>query len=151
MFASFPSTRNRNRIPNTVPVPKSPNEYGSDRFRFRFRLRNPGLNNVQLCFSVNLQGTRLFIHGFSNHAMLSLIHSSYLLVNGLTQVACILLIDEITKNLQNTCHSDLIIYKSYATYILSGSRGKWRISHHLSITIGVDLVLIFRKTWLHIV
>jgi hypothetical protein len=40
LFASFPCTRNRNRIPNTVPVPvpKSPNEYGSD----RFRLRNPG-------------------------------------------------------------------------------------------------------------
>jgi hypothetical protein len=36
------------------------------------------------------------------------------------------------KNLQNTCHSDLIIYKSYATYILSGTRGKWRLSHHLS-------------------
>ncbi len=33
MFASFPCTRNRNRIPNTVP--ESPNEYGSDRFRFR--------------------------------------------------------------------------------------------------------------------
>jgi hypothetical protein len=47
LFASFPCTRNRNRIPNTVPVPvpKSPNEYssyGSDRFWFRFWLRNPG-------------------------------------------------------------------------------------------------------------
>jgi hypothetical protein len=38
-FASFPCTRNRNRIPNTVPMPESPNKYGSD--RFRFRLRNP--------------------------------------------------------------------------------------------------------------
>jgi hypothetical protein len=25
------------------------------------------------------------------------------------------------KNLQNTRHSDLIIYKSYATYVLSGT------------------------------
>ncbi len=40
LFASFSCTRNWNRIPNTVPVPKSPNGYGSD--RFRFRLRNPG-------------------------------------------------------------------------------------------------------------
>jgi hypothetical protein len=32
------------------------------------------------------------------------------------------------KNLQNTRHSDLIIYKSYATYVLSGTRGKWRLS-----------------------
>ena len=55
------------------------------------------------------------------------------------------------KNLQNTRHSDLIIYKSYATYVLSGTRGKWRLSDHLSITIGVDLVLICRKMWLHIV
>jgi hypothetical protein len=56
------------------------------------------------------------------------------------------------KNLQNTRHSDLIIYKSYATYVLSGTRGIWRLSHHLlSITIGVDLVLICRKMWLHIV
>ncbi len=41
LFASFPCTRTRNRIPNTVPVPvpKSPNEYGSD--QFRFWLRNP--------------------------------------------------------------------------------------------------------------
>ncbi len=54
------------------------------------------------------------------------------------------------KNLQNTHHSDLIIYKSYATYVLSGTRGKWRLSHHLSITIGVDLVL-SRKMWLQIV
>ena len=29
LFASFPCTRNRNRIPNTVPVPETPNEYGS--------------------------------------------------------------------------------------------------------------------------
>jgi hypothetical protein len=31
LFASFPCTRNRNHIPNMVPVPvpKSPNEYGS--------------------------------------------------------------------------------------------------------------------------
>jgi hypothetical protein len=43
------------------------------------------------------------------------------------------------KNLQNTRHSDLIIYKSYATYVLSGTRGKWRLSHHLLITIGVDV------------
>jgi hypothetical protein len=55
------------------------------------------------------------------------------------------------KNLQNTRHSELIIYKSHATYVLSDTRGKWRLSHHLSITIGVDFVLIFRKTWLHIV
>jgi hypothetical protein len=55
------------------------------------------------------------------------------------------------KNLQNTRHSDLIIYKSFATYVLSGTRGKWRLSHHLSITIGVDLVLICRKMGLHIV
>jgi hypothetical protein len=35
--------------PNTVPVPapESPNEYGSD--RFRFRLRNPG-TYVKICF-----------------------------------------------------------------------------------------------------
>ncbi len=45
-FASFPCTRNRNRIPNTVPVPKSPNEYGSD--RFRFRLRNPAYECKQV-------------------------------------------------------------------------------------------------------
>jgi hypothetical protein len=55
------------------------------------------------------------------------------------------------KNLQNTRRSDLIIYKSYATYVLSGARGKWRLSHNLSIAIGVDLVLICRKMWLHIV
>jgi hypothetical protein len=55
------------------------------------------------------------------------------------------------KNMQNKRHSDLIIYKSYATYVLSGTGGKWRLSHHLSITIGVDLVLICRKMWLHIV
>jgi hypothetical protein len=55
------------------------------------------------------------------------------------------------KNLQNTHHSDFTIYKSYATYDLSGTRGKWRLSHHLSITISVDLVLICRKMWLHIV
>ncbi len=54
------------------------------------------------------------------------------------------------KNLQNTRHFDFIIYKSYATYVLSGTRGKWRLSHHLSIT-GVDLVVICRKMWLHIV
>jgi hypothetical protein len=53
--------------------------------------------------------------------------------------------------LQNTRHSDLIIYKIYATYVLSGTRGKWRLSHHLSITIGMDLVLICRKMWLNIV
>ncbi len=52
--------------------------------------------------------------------------------------------------MQNTRHFDLIIYKSYATYVLSGTRGKWRLSHHLSITIGVDLVVICRKMWLHI-
>jgi hypothetical protein len=48
LFASFSCTqnRNRNRIPNTVPVPTSPNEYGSDRFRFR----NPALNDYQLSF-----------------------------------------------------------------------------------------------------
>jgi hypothetical protein len=55
------------------------------------------------------------------------------------------------KNLQNTRHSDLVIYKSYATYVLSGNRGKRKIFHHLSITIGVDLVLICRKMWLAIV
>jgi hypothetical protein len=55
------------------------------------------------------------------------------------------------KNLQNMRHSDLIIYKSYATYVLSGTRGKWRLSHQLSITIGVDLALICGKLWLHIV
>jgi hypothetical protein len=55
------------------------------------------------------------------------------------------------KNLQNICHADLIIYKSYATYVLSGTRGKRRLSHHLSVTIGVDLVLICQKMWLHIV
>jgi uncharacterized protein (DUF2461 family) len=55
------------------------------------------------------------------------------------------------KNLQNTRHSDLIIYKSHATYVLSSTRGKWRLSHHFSITIGVDLVVICRKMWLHIV
>jgi hypothetical protein len=37
------------------------------------------------------------------------------------------------KNLQNTRHSVLIIYKSYATYVLSVTRGKWRPSHHLSV------------------
>jgi hypothetical protein len=67
------------------------------------------------------------------------------------QVACILQIDKIMKNLQNTRHSDLIIHKSYATYVLSGTRGKWKLSHHLSTTIGVDLVLLCRKMWLHIV
>jgi hypothetical protein len=55
------------------------------------------------------------------------------------------------KNLLDTPHFDLIIYKSYATYVFSGTRGKWRLSHHLSITNGMDLVLICRKTWLHIV
>jgi hypothetical protein len=55
------------------------------------------------------------------------------------------------KNLQNTRHSDLIIYKSYTTYVLSGTRGKWRLFHHLSITIGMDIVLICKKMWLHIV
>ncbi len=55
------------------------------------------------------------------------------------------------KNLQNTHHSNLIIYKSYATYVLSRTRGKWRLSQNSSITIGVDLVLICRKMWLHIV
>jgi hypothetical protein len=60
-------------------------------------------------------------------------------------------IDKIMKKLQNTRQSDLKIYISYATYVLSGTRGKWRLSHHLSITIGVDLVLICRKMWLHIV
>ncbi len=30
------------------------------------------------------------------------------------------------KNLQNTRHSELIIYKSSATYVLSGTKGKWR-------------------------
>jgi hypothetical protein len=54
------------------------------------------------------------------------------------------------KDLQNTCHSDLIIDKSYATDVLSGARGKWRLSPHLSIAIGVDLVLICRKMKLHI-
>jgi hypothetical protein len=49
------------------------------------------------------------------------------------------------KNLQNTRHSDLIIYKSYATFVFSGTGGKWRLSHHLSITIGVDLVLFAEK------
>jgi hypothetical protein len=39
LFASFVCTRNLNRIPNTVQVPETPNEYGSA--RFRFRLRNP--------------------------------------------------------------------------------------------------------------
>jgi hypothetical protein len=44
-FASFPCTRNRNCIPNMVPVPvpESPNEYGSD----RFRLRNPAKSSQQ--------------------------------------------------------------------------------------------------------
>jgi hypothetical protein len=55
------------------------------------------------------------------------------------------------KNFAEYRHSDLIIYKSYATYVLSGTRDKWRLSHNLSITIGVDLVLICRKMWLHIV
>jgi hypothetical protein len=55
------------------------------------------------------------------------------------------------KNLENTRHSDLIIYKSYATYVLSGTSGKWWLSHRLSITIGVDLVLICRKMWLDVV
>ncbi len=54
------------------------------------------------------------------------------------------------KNLQNTRHPNLTIYKSYATYVLSGTRGKRRLSDHLSTTIGVDLVLICRKMWLHI-
>jgi hypothetical protein len=31
------------------------------------------------------------------------------------------------KNLQNTRHSELIIYKSSATYVLSGTTGKWRV------------------------
>ncbi len=46
LFASFPCTRNQYRIPNIVPlpVPKSPNEYGSDRFRFR----NPAFNGMKL-------------------------------------------------------------------------------------------------------
>jgi hypothetical protein len=65
------------------------------------------------------------------------------------QVACILYIDKIMKNLQNTCHSDLIIYKSYAIYVLPGTRGKWRLSYHLSITIGVDLLLICSSVVAH--
>ncbi len=40
------------------------------------------------------------------------------------QVVCIFQIDKIMKNLQNTRQSDLIIYKIYATYVLSGTRGK---------------------------
>jgi hypothetical protein len=55
------------------------------------------------------------------------------------------------ENLQNKRYSDLVIYKSNATYVLSGTRDKWRLSYHLSIKIGVDLALICRKTWLHIV
>jgi hypothetical protein len=54
------------------------------------------------------------------------------------------------KNLQNTHHSDLIIYKSYATYVLSGTRSKWRLFHHLSLTIGVDLLLICCTLFRHL-
>jgi hypothetical protein len=98
-----------------------------------------------------LQETRLFICGFSCHATFltnttQLPIGQWLNANGVHLVN-----DKMMKNLQNTRHSDLIIYKSYATYVLSGTRGKWRLSNHLSITIGVDLVLICRKMWLHIV
>jgi hypothetical protein len=47
--------------------------------------------------------------------------------------------------LQNTRHSDLIIYKSYATYVLSGTRLKFIIYNIFYIIFGVDLVLICRK------
>jgi hypothetical protein len=50
------------------------------------------------------------------------------------------------SNLQNTLHADFIIYKSYATCFPSGARGMWWLSHHWSITIGVCLLLNYRKT-----
>jgi hypothetical protein len=58
LLASFSCTWNRNRncIPNTVPVPvlesvETLNEYGSD--LFRFRLRNPGWR-IQSIFGADL-------------------------------------------------------------------------------------------------
>jgi hypothetical protein len=42
LLASFFCTWNQNCILNTVLVLETPNEYGSDRFQFGFRLRNPG-------------------------------------------------------------------------------------------------------------
>ncbi len=43
LFVSFLCTRNRNRIPNTIPVPKSPNEYGSGSATLSIR-------RIQLCY-----------------------------------------------------------------------------------------------------
>jgi hypothetical protein len=54
------------------------------------------------------------------------------------------------KNLQNTRHSDLIIYISYATYVYQAleASGGCLIIYQLQLC---GLVLIFRKLWLHIV
>jgi hypothetical protein len=46
---------------------------------------------------------------------------------------------------KNMRYAVLVIYKSYATCFLSGARGMWRFSHHLSITFSRYLVLIYRK------
>ncbi len=54
----FSCTRKRNRIPNTVPVPKSPNEYGSD----RFRLRNPGQKFVRIFETYKPIGRKWLFH-----------------------------------------------------------------------------------------
>ncbi len=106
---------------------------------------------MQLYFSVNSQETCLFIRGFSSHATVLTNTKQLPIGQWLNASGVHLVIGKIMKNLQNTRHSDLIIYKSYATYVLSGTTGKWRLSHHLSLTIAVDLVLICRKMWLHIV
>ncbi len=81
---------------------------------------------MQLHFSVNLQETRLFIHRFSSHA--TVLTNTKQLPIGQWLNASGMHLDKIMKNLQHTRHSDLIIYKSSATYVLSGTRGKWRLS-----------------------
>ncbi len=106
---------------------------------------------MQLHFSVNLQETRLFIRGFFSHATV-LTNKKQLPIGQWLNASGVQLLN--LKNYEKFAkytHSDLIIYKSYVTYVLSGTRGKWRLSHQLSITIGVDLVLICRKMWLHII
>jgi hypothetical protein len=50
------------------------------------------------------------------------------------------------KIYQNTQHAVLIIYKSYANCFPSGARGTQWLSDCLSITIGVYLEMIFRKS-----
>ncbi len=54
---------------------------------------------------------------------------------------------EFWKNLQNTHHAIVIIYKSYSFCFPSGARGMQWLSHHGSVTIGVFYI----KVRLHIV